>query len=555
SWSVQPDTEVVERAYRENTSTIETRWGSGGGSFLSVDGLVADATSSLRPSLLLVRRVECIGGSGVVRVTFDPRLGIPGKSPSSSVRCGVLVCAWNGIVVSLACDRSVDVKPGKTTEVDLRAGEAVTFAMTAAHNEPLVFVPPDLAYSFLRADDAWWRDWAARFRYDGPHRGTVLRSLITLRLLTYAPSGAPVAAPTTSLPAPPNSSRTWDYRYAWPRDASIGIGTFLGLGSTEEPYAFLNWLDHASRETRPRLGVLYSVDGRRVRDETEATEVSGYGGGLPVRIGNGATSQVQLDVYGWVLDAAWLIVRSGKRLRIDTWRALRSFADHVCRQWQYPDNGVWEVRSKPRHYVHSKLMAWTALDRAVRIARTYPASRRRTARWERNRDALAAEIRSRGFDAARGTYVRAYGSEELDAANLILAVLDFEPPGSPRVAGTVDAIRAELSAGGPFLYRYLRGSDGLDAFEGAFLPCSFWLVMALVRLGRISEASDIFSALCETASPLGLFAEQYDPATASLMGNFPQALTHAALLQAAIALNAAGEKHRESRRMPREQSS
>jgi GH15 family glucan-1,4-alpha-glucosidase len=255
-----------------------------------------------------------------------------------------------------------------------------------------------------------------------------------------------------------------------------------------------------------------------------------------VRVGNGAADQHQLDGYGWVVDAAWLLTDSGHRLDSETWRAVSGFADQVAEQWREPDAGIWEIRGEPQHHVHSKLMAWLCLDRALRIARTRRVSARRRRNWSTHRDAIGDELRARGFNAAKGGYTRSYGSDDFDASVLVLPLVGVEPPCSSHVHSTIDAIARELSAGGPLLYRYPPGTDGLDGTEGAFLPCAFWLVQALAVTGRIDEATDRLAALLKFASPLGLFAEEIDPISGDALGNFPQALTHAALIQAALAI-------------------
>ena len=420
--------------------------------------------------------------------------------------------------------------------VTVEPGQPLVLTMSVAHREPLVFIDPDAACAALEADGRRWQAWCDEIACDVPCREAVVRSLLTLRLLTYSPSGAPVAAPTTSLPEALGGARNWDYRFTWPRDASIGVGTFLGVGKELEARRFLAWLLHASRLDRPRLRVLLTLHGRRPRPERVLSDWDGYGGSRPVRFGNGAADQHQLDSYGWVLDAAWLLTATGHHLYAETWRAMAGFADHVCDRWRAPDAGIWELRGAPRHHVHSKLMAWLALDRALRVAATRRVRGTRVARWRAERDAIAEDVRTCGYDALRNTYVRSYGADDLDAALLILPLLGIEEPAAPRVRGTISAIEHGLDAGGPLLYRYSPGSDGLPGGEGAFLPCAFWLVQALAASGRVDDAVERFEALVRLASPLGLYAEEIDPATHEHLGNFPQALTHAALVQAALAL-------------------
>jgi GH15 family glucan-1,4-alpha-glucosidase len=340
------------------------------------------------------------------------------------------------------------------------------------------------------------------------------------------------------LPERIGGGRNWDYRYAWPRDASIGIAAFLAAGKPREARAFLAWLLHASRLARPRLPVLFTLDGRAGPPEVELDGWPGYAHSRPVRIGNGAARQHQLDGYGWVVDAAWLLTDAGHGLYGETWRAVAGFADQVAATWTEPDAGIWEKRAAPAHHVHSKLMAWLALDRALRIA-TARGDRqgRRRQRWTTARDALAHDIRTRGFDPAQQTYTGAYTSAALDAAVLVLPLVGLEPASSPRVVSTVDAIRRQLTAGGPLLYRYPPGTDGLPDTEGAFLPCSFWLVQALALTGRTDDAAALLDELLPLGGPLGLYGEEMDPATGEHLGNYPQALTHAALVQAVLTLD------------------
>lgn len=531
---------VAWRRYRSGTATLETTWAVGEARLTLTEAMVAEVAGRTLPATLLVRRLTAEAAPVEAIIDFDPRLGERHRRPSVSRRAHGLVCQWGALAISLACDADVPVEAGRPVPVTVTSDRPVTLVMAVAHREPLIHVDPSAAWELLVEDEERWRAWCAEIDDDLPFRDAVVRSLLTLRLLTYSPSGAPVAAPTTSLPEDPGGMRNWDYRYAWPRDASIGVAAFLGAGKLNEAHLFLGWLLHASRLQRPRLPVLFTLDGRHAPAERTLAGWPGYAASVPVRVGNGAAEQHQLDGYGWVVDAAWVLVNAGHRLDSETWRVMRGFADLVARRWHEPDAGIWEIRDDPAHHVHSKLMGWLALDRALRISESHRTRRSRRRRWLDARDAIAADVRAHGFDPAGNRYTRSYGSADLDAALLVLPLLEIDDVRSRRVTGTVDAIRNELAAGGPLLYRYPPGRDGLSGGEGAFLPCSFWLVQALARTDRRAEAAGLFTELLRSVGPLGLLPEEMDPATGAYLGNFPQALTHAALVQAALALRAAG---------------
>jgi GH15 family glucan-1,4-alpha-glucosidase len=531
----------TSRAYRRDSAVLDTNWRTEAGELILTEGMVLDVQTRLLPQALLVRRVRCTNGNAAVRINFDPKLGLPGASPRTERRNGELVCAWGSLAVALRSQPDLALTPGRERVHQMRAGEQLTLVMTMADRAPLVLVHPEAAFAELQRTEAWWQQWSDGLLYDGEFRDAVVRSLITLRLLTYSPSGAPVAAPTTSLPEVLGGARNWDYRLSWPRDASIGIGAFLGVGKTEEAHSFMHWLLHASRLTRPRLEVLYTIYGKPGPRERDLNEVAGYNDSRPVRTGNAASSQHQLDVYGWVVDAAWLLSRSTNGLHSETRRTVAGFADFVSRTWRDPDAGIWEVRGDPHHHVHSKLMAWLALDRAIRIDQHQRGRRPRHRRWIAERTELASDIQANGFSAKRNTYVWRYGSEQVDAALLLLPIVEFEDNSSSRVTGTVAAIRRELDAGDGLLYRYAPGADGLEGTEGAFLPCSFWLVQALARLGRLEEAKRLFERLLRFANDVGLLSEEIDPSTKLFLGNHPQAFTHATLVQAALAVRAADD--------------
>ena len=531
---------VVERRYREHSATLQTTWATPGGRLTLTEGMVSEVADHLLPATLLVRRLSAEGAPALAQVHFDPRLGERHRAPRVRRRGPDRVCEWGSLAMSLTCDSGTDLEVGRPTLLTLTPDRPVTFVVTVAHREPLIHVDPATAWTLLQEDESRWAAWTGQIDPDIPFRDAVARSLLTLRLLTYSPSGAPVAAPTTSLPEHPGGVRNWDYRYAWPRDASIGVAAFLQAGLVDEARGFLWWLLHASRLERPRLPVLLTLDGRFPPDERSLRDWPGYAASAPVRVGNGAADQHQLDGYGWVVDAAWVLVRAGHPLYSETWRAVRGFVDRVCERWSEPDAGIWEIRGDAVQHVHSKLMAWLALDRGLRIAQTHRLPDRQRRRWLAAREAIGAEVRQSGYSSALGSYTRSYGSQDLDAALLVLPLIGLEDPHSARVRGTVQSIRERLSAGGPLVYRYPPGRDGLPGTEGAFLPCSFWLVQALSCVGRRDEAIAVFEDLLDRASPLGLFAEEMDPTTGAHLGNYPQALTHAALVQAALALRDLG---------------
>jgi GH15 family glucan-1,4-alpha-glucosidase len=532
---------VTARGYHPQTVTLETTWKTEFGRLTLTEGMVADVRGKLLPSTMLVRRLSAEDDPVEAVITFDPRLGERHRAPHAQQRGAVLVCDWSNIAIALRTTSDAAVEPGRSHTVTITPGHPFTVVMSVADREPLVYLDPEAAWEELQEEELRWQAWCRGIDQRLPERDAVVRSLLTLRLLTYSPSGAPVAAPTTSLPELLGGSRNWDYRYAWPRDASIGIGAFLGVGKQDEARAFMAWLLSATRLDRPRLPVLLTLHGKHPASERELKGWPGYAASTPVRQGNGAADQHQLDGYGWVLDAAWLLTRSGHHLYSETWRTMCGFADTVAARWREPDAGIWEVRADTAHHVHSKMMAWLALDRALRIGAHHRTSRARTIRWTAERSALREEIQRLGFDAVRGAYTRSYGSPDIDAALLILPQLEFEPADSPRVRGTIDAVVHDLDAGTPLLYRYPPGEDGLPGTEGAFLPCSFWLVQALARSGRKAEASALFRDLIALASPVGLYAEEMDPPTRHHLGNYPQSLTHAALIQASLALRHASE--------------
>jgi GH15 family glucan-1,4-alpha-glucosidase len=417
-------------------------------------------------------------------------------------------------------------------EITCRQGERSMLVLVSAHGQPLVYPARDDAERRLAETAADWRGWSSGCRYEGPWRDMVVRSGLALKLLVFAPTGAIAAAPTTSLPEELGGERNWDYRFAWVRDAAFTLGALLELGSTAEAESLFWWLLHASQRTAPDVRALYQLDGGECPSEIELP-LGGYRGSRPVRAGNAAADQLQLGIYGDLLDTAALYVEGGGRIDRQTGRRLAGIADLACERWRCPDSGIWEVRSEPVHTTHSKVMCWVALARALQLA---PAAipGRHADRWRVEAAAIQRFVAERCWSEERRSYVRFAGASELDASLLLAGVEGFLAADDPRLAGTVAAIRRDL-ADGPLVYRYL-GEDGVPGGEGAFLACSFWLVQALTHLGQLDEAAELLEELFGLANDVGLYAEEIDPGSLEFLGNMPQGLTHLALVNATLGL-------------------
>ena len=499
------------RRYRDRSAILETTWKASGG-----EATLVEVMAMGRKRSVLVRRLSCEKGHVLGRLVYDPRPGLPGNRSKGSP-------------LVLLTDSDLPVRPGRPTEFELSRGQSL-MAVLSGSDDP---VSAAQAAQLINDTDNFWRDWSDEIRSGKQYREVLVRSLINLRLLTYSPTGAPVAAPTTSLPEEIGGGRNWDYRLSWPRDASVGVAAFLAVGKYKESRAFVRWLVSRACTGADPIRVLYDLDGNKAKRERELRGVAGYLGSRPVRVGNLAAEQHQLDVYGWVVDAVWNLVEADRKLGRKGRQALSNYANWVASKWRNPDAGLWEIRDKPTHYVHSKVWAWIALDRAARTATALRMNRGRTADWERERDLIADDIRSHGFSTDLGSYVRAYGSKEMDSALLLLPLTGFDDD-ARRVGGTVDAIWKQLGAGGPLVYRYPPGQDGLGGTEGAFLPCSFWLLEALLRLGRIDEGLRLFEQVLGLANELLLLPEEIDPATGAYLGNYPLALSQAGLVHAVL---------------------
>jgi GH15 family glucan-1,4-alpha-glucosidase len=526
----------VERAYQHDSNILETTFKTAQGAVRVTDAMTLTDDQRLSPLRELCRKVDGLSGTVPLRWALEPRFDYGRRNTKLDRRGGrwfveagidcVSLGAWNAGDVTAADGRL-------EAELQLREGDTALLALAAAHKEPAILPSRKNVERRLDRTERFWPEWAGRIRYDGDWRDAVVRSILTLKLLVYAPSGAIVAAPTASLPEWIGGSRNWDYRFAWLRDASWSLDAFVQLGMDDEAHAFFWWLMHASRLTQPRLQILYKVDGSTHVDEQELGELAGYRDSKPVRVGNGAAGQVQLDVYGAVLEAIWLYAERVGHIDGDTAKEVAKIADYVGKHWSDPDNGIWEVRAERTHFTQSKALCWVALDRACKLAEREIIPDR-TDSWRKAADEIRSFIDAESWDDERQSYVRAPDLRELDASLLTMSILAVEDPTKERLRGTVAAVERELREG-PFVYRY-RGVDGVPGEEGAFLTCSFWLVHALARQERLEDACSLMDELIGLANDVGLYSEEIDPQSREFLGNFPQGLTHLALVNAAIAI-------------------
>ena len=523
----------AERRYQDNSNVLETTFTTAEGVVRVTDAMTLTDDDRLSPLRELCRKVEALSGTVPLRWSFDPRFGYGERRTELDRRAGRWFAHSGTECVALGAWNVGEITANGATvggELRLREGDSALLELSAAHKEPAVLPSRDDVERRLAQTARFWPRWAGRIRYDGPWRDAVVRSVLALKLLVYAPSGAMVAAPTASFPEWIGGSRNWDYRLTWLRDASWALDALIRLGIDDEAHAFFWWFMHASRVTQPRLQILYKVDGSAHSKERELSELAGYRRSAPVRVGNGAADQVQLDVYGSVLDAIWLYVQDVGHVDGDTGKEIAKIADYVAEHWRERDSGIWEVRAETTHFTQSKALCWVALDRACKLAERGLIPDR-TDRWSAAADEIRAFVDKQSWDAERNSYVRAPDLRELDASLLTMAILSYDDPAGERLRGTVAAVERELRQG-PFVYRY-RGEDGVGGEEGAFLTCSFWLVDALARQGRLDDARRLMDELVGLANDVGLYSEEIDPNSAEFLGNFPQGLTHLALVNAA----------------------
>jgi len=551
-WCIAPAGSFrTERRYLENTNVLETRFDTGSGLLVLTD-LMPVASEQEKKDLLapeheILRLIHCDRGEVEVEWTFEPRpqYGLRRLRVRQSGQLGVRAETGAGLL-GLRTDLPFEIDPdGKIGgRVRLRAGDVRQGSLTFTTEGPAVLPPlGEWSRAALARTVQWWRSWVSAAGYDGPCRETVIRSALALKLMVYAPSGAVVAAPTTSLPERIGGPLNWDYRFCWLRDASLTVRALGGLGYMDEAQAFVNWLLHATRLTQPELRVLYDVYGNKPPRERVLDRLQGYQDSRPVRIGNGAADQLQLDVYGEVIDAVVHFLQAGGTLDRETEGVLRGWGEYVCRNWEQPDEGIWEPRTGRAHHTHSRVMCWVALDRLLQLHEKDHIRWAPAALFEKNRELIRREVETRAWNPSLQSYVAELDGDRLDATLLLLAWYGFEPPGSDRMRATYQRIREQLGAGNGLLYRYRRmlepekAGDPVSPGEGAFGISSFWAVEYLALGGEsVDEALELFERLSGYANDVGLFAEEIDPGSGAALGNFPQAFTHVGLINAALSL-------------------
>jgi len=527
------------RRYLPRTNVLETTFTTDSGTVRVVDAMTLPH-DRVDPMREVVRSVEGVSGRVPMRWRCAPRFDYGRQPPRAEWRHGVPVAAWGAEAIAIASwDAGTPVwrDAGAEAAFEIGAGGRALLAMTSAYAEPLILPGRQDVMTRLSLTIAFWERWSRAHDYDGPWADLVLRSALALKLMIFAPSGASVAAPTTSLPEEIGGQRNWDYRFCWIRDSNFMIDALLQLECHEEARSLFWWFMQATALTVPDLRVLYRLDGGVHAAEREIA-LAGYRGSRPVRVGNGAAEQRQLDIYGALFETAWLYSEGHHALDPETGSVLARIADRVCALWRQPDSGIWEVRNGPFHFTHSKVMCWVALDRAVRLAERHELPAGKAPRWRAEADAIRAFVESQCWSDELGSYTRIAGSHDVDASLLMLPLVDYAAPGDRRVHGTVDAIN-RLLRHDDVVYRY-HAEDGVPGGEGCFVNCSFWLVSALARCGRLDEATRLMERLAARANDVGLFSEEIDPGSGAFLGNFPQALVHLALIDAAIAIAKGG---------------
>jgi GH15 family glucan-1,4-alpha-glucosidase len=542
-WALRPAvrTRDSRQRYRDNSMVLETEFICDGGAFRIVDFMPIGTRCDV------VRIVEGLEGEVPVEMLLDVRFGYGADAPMIEMtRDGTQFLAGPDALILRGPLALTEDKRRVTAQLQVRKGDRIPMQLTwfPSHEQPPAAGDAD---QLLASTDSYWREWAGRCTYQGRWRDAVMRSLLTMKALTYAPTGGIVAAPTTSLPEAIGGVRNWDYRYCWVRDASLTLDAFMIGGYLDEARAFRDWLLRATAGAPADLQIMYSIDGARRLTEYELPWLPGYEASKPVRVGNAASGQFQLDVYGEMASCIYAARVLGMPQAEQGWRMIKELMAFIEKAWQRPDDGIWEVRGGRRHFTHSKVMAWVAVDRVARAIRELGVGGDEGKKMLMHLEALAvrihAEVCERGFNPRVGAFTQSYGSTELDASVLVIPHFGFLPGSDPRVQSTVAAVEKSLVRDG-FVLRYQTdaGTDGLPGTEGAFLACSFWLADNYALGGRLGDAEALFERLLSLRNHLGLLSEEWDPSLQRLISNFPQAFSHLALIMTAQIIDSASQK-------------
>ncbi len=538
------------RRYLEKTNILETTFVTRAGRLRMTDFMPVRRRSrvdlrDLPADHRLIRVFECIEGSIEFSIHIKPTFGFASESAEiSSDGDSNKVFLGRTDALHVHCPHLTVENDQVSAEIRLRAGEQTCAVLSyAKRDDEIATLDLNETLKALEETTEYWTRLSETFQYQGDYREQVLRSALILKLLTFEPTGAIVAAPTTSLPEALGGARNWDYRLSWLRDSQFVVTALMDLGYFDEAHDFFHFMKDACKGPIEDMQILYGIRGERLQQEEILAHLEGYRGSGPVRVGNAAGSQKQLDVYGELLDCMYSYSQGAaseadkKSHAIEMWPLVEPMAEYVVRHWQEPDNGIWETRGGLQHFVHSKAMCWVALERAARLARSIGADKHVDA-WRTERDAIMQSLVTKGFDTELGAFVQAYGSKALDASALRLSILGVFAPDDPRMLSTIEQIERRLMRGG-LVYRYAESLDDIPGEEAAFATCTFWLINNYILLGRLDEARELFQHVLSYQSPLQLFAEEIDPVSGEQLGNFPQALTHVALINAAVRLSAA----------------
>lgn len=543
SWKIQPKRKgKTARQYIPDTNVLETRFLVGKGEVILTDFMPAlsedEKNKQLHPEHEIVRRLECLSGEVEMEILFDPCPNY-GKDKALIKDCGFLglrlEVGQQLISLHSPIKFHVTADQGARAHFTLKAGEKVNFSLCYSREGPACIPPLDeesITYKLSSTID-WWQKWAKRAKYNGPYRNQVIRSALTLKLLGYAPSGSFIAAPTTSLPERLGGELNWDYRYCWLRDASLTVRALLGLGYHEETEAFISWLLHSTRLTLPKLTPAYDVYGEMLKKETELSHLKGYENSRPVRISNVVRKQLQLDVYGEVLDGVAHFVQNGGKLDRESQKMACKIGKYVCKNWNQKDSGIWEERDDLEYYTYSHLMCWVALDKLLKIKKECGLSKKEISEFKKNGGLIRKAIEKYAWNASLGAYASYLHGTSLDATIILMPSFKFHKAQSSRMQQTYKKIKETLAASPGLVYRHEKSINQ----EGAFLVCSFWVVDFLARGGgSLEKAHKEFQKILKFSNDLGLFPEEIDVSTKNFLGNFPQAFTHLGLINAALLL-------------------